>query len=120
MHDVPRTEGGKRSQKGDLTVSITENKQTFQNAVCDLMAKCGRDNCVEGWLSLDDGEIITYTDLVDAYNAGEGVEDGETLDEYTNVMTAKFYYDGCVSLAQALNMLAHWDDDIVPDDDNSI
>lgn len=101
-------------------MSITKDKTTFQGAVCDLMAACGRKHCVEGWLSLDDGEIITYTDLVCAYNAGLCVEDGETLDEYTNVMTAKFYYDGCVSLAQALNMLAHWDDDLIPDDDDSI
>lgn len=101
-------------------MSITKDKKTFQAAVCDLMAACGRKHCVEGWLSLDDGEIITYTDLVDAYNAGEGVDDGETLEEYVDAMTAEFAFNRCVSLGSALNMLAHWDDDIVPDDDDSI
>jgi hypothetical protein len=101
-------------------MSITKDKKTFQGAVCDLMAACGRDGCVEGWISLDTGEIVTRAGLEKCYELGINVEDGETLDEYTNVMTAKFYYDGCVSLAQALDMLAHWDDDLIPDDDDSI
>jgi len=102
-------------------MSFTKDKKTFQAAVCELMAACGRDGCVEGWISLDTGEIVTRKDLVDHYNAGaDDVEEGETLDQYIDAVTAEFCYTGVLSLGGALDMLAHWDDDLIPDDDDSI
>jgi len=101
-------------------MSITKDKATFQGTVCDLMAACGRDGCVEGWISLDTGEIVTRAGLEKCYELGIDVEDGETLDQYIDAKTADIYYCRGVSLAQALDMLAHWDDDLIPDDDDSI
>lgn len=101
-------------------MSFTKDKKTFQAAVCELMTACGRDNCTEGWLVLDTDQIVTRAGLEKCYELGIDVEEGETLDQYIGAKTADIFYCRGVSLGEALNMLAHWDDDIVPDNDDSI